>query len=142
MIEAFYDVSPAWPVIIGGLIAAAVPNHYVRKTLALVAPVLAGLLWFNVPSGVHTGGIIELGGFTLETFRFDGLSRIWGLIFIIAAFINALYGLYRRWPRLKGRMQGSIAALRSWAKARPGRAFLPIPWHASLLLSKLITNHP
>lgn len=96
MIEAFYDVSPAWPVIIGGLIAAAVPNHYVRKTLALVAPVLAGLLWFNVPSGVHTGGIIELGGFTLETFRFDGLSRIWGLIFIIAAFINALYGLHSK----------------------------------------------
>ena len=96
MIEALYDVSPAWPVIIAGLIAAAVPNHYVRKGLALIAPVLAGFLWFNVPSGVHTGGIIELGGFTLETFRYDGLSRIWGLIFIIAAFINALYGLHSK----------------------------------------------
>ncbi|MEP4164052.1 Na(+)/H(+) antiporter subunit D [Maricaulis sp.] len=96
MIEALYDVSPAWPVIIAGLIAAAVPNHYVRKGLALIAPVLAGFLWFNVPSGVHTGGIIELGGFTLETFRYDGLSRIWGLIFIIAAFINALYSLHSK----------------------------------------------
>ena len=42
MIEALYDVSPAWPVIIAGLIAAAVPNHHVRKGLALIAPVLAG----------------------------------------------------------------------------------------------------
>lgn len=96
MIEALYDVSPAWPVIIAGLVAAAVPNHHVRKGLALIAPVLAGFLWFNVPAGVHSGGIIELGGFTLETFRYDGLSRIWGLIFIIAAFINALYGLHSK----------------------------------------------
>ena len=96
MIEALYDVSPAWPVIIGGLIAAAVPNHYVRKGLAILAPLLAGFLWFNVPSGVHTGGIIEIAGFTLETFRYDGLSRIWGLIFIIAGFINAIYGLHEK----------------------------------------------
>ena len=96
MIEALYDVSPAWPVIIGGLIAAALPNHYVRKGLAILAPLLAGFLWFNVPSGVHTGGIIEIAGFTLETFRYDGLSRIWGLIFIIAGFINAIYGLHEK----------------------------------------------
>ncbi|MFY0637037.1 Na(+)/H(+) antiporter subunit D [Maricaulis maris] len=96
MIEALYDVSPAWPVIIAGLLAAAFPMHYVRKGLALIAPVLAVFLWFNAPSGDHLGGIIELGGFTLETFRFDGLSRIWGLIFIIAAFINALYGLHEK----------------------------------------------
>lgn len=96
MIEAFHDVSPAWPVILGGLIAAAIPNHYVRKGLALIAPILAGLLWFNAPSGGHVGGIIELGGFVLETFRYDGLSRIWGLIFIIAAFINGLYGFHEK----------------------------------------------
>tara|TARA_R110000868_G_scaffold11516_4_gene56334 strand:- start:18732 stop:20459 length:1728 start_codon:yes stop_codon:yes gene_type:complete len=96
MIEALYDVSPAWPVIIAGLLAALLPNHYVRKSLALLAPVLAMGLWFNAPSGDHVGGILELGGFTLETFRFDGLSRIWGLIFIIAAFINGLYGLHEK----------------------------------------------
>ncbi len=54
--------------------------------------------------------------------------------------VSALYGLYRRWPRLKGRMLGSMAALRSWAKARPGRAFLPVPWHVALLLSRMITS--
>ncbi|OLF72316.1 cation:proton antiporter [Maricaulis sp. W15] len=96
MIEAFYDVSPAWPVIIAGLLAAAFPLYQVRKGLALLAPILALGLWFNAPSGDHLGGIIELGGFRLETFRFDGLSRIWGLIFIIAAFINGLYGLHEK----------------------------------------------
>ncbi|MHA6289226.1 Na(+)/H(+) antiporter subunit D [Maricaulis sp. CAU 1757] len=96
MIEALYDVSPAWPVIIGGLLAAAFPMHMVRKGLALLAPIAALFLWFNPPEGVYVGGIIEMGGFTLETFRFDGLSRIWGLIFIIAAFINAVYGLHEK----------------------------------------------
>lgn len=96
MIEALYDVSPAWPVIIAGLLAAAFPYHTARKGLALIAPVLALGLWFNAPSGDHVGGLIELGGFTMETFRFDGLSRIWGLIFIIAAFINGLYGLHEK----------------------------------------------
>ena len=95
MIESLQHVSPAWPVIIGGLIAALVPNHYVRKGLALVAPVIAILLWFNVREP-GTYGIIEMAGFTLETFRYDGLSRIWGLVFIIAAFINALYGLHEK----------------------------------------------
>lgn len=63
MIEAFHDVSPAWPVIIGGLIAAAIPNHYVRKGLALIAPILAGLLWFNAPSGGHVGRHCRIGRF-------------------------------------------------------------------------------
>ncbi|MBR9826765.1 MAG: Na(+)/H(+) antiporter subunit D [Alphaproteobacteria bacterium] len=94
-IEALADVSPAWPVIIGGLIAAAVPNHLLRKVLALLAPILALVLWFN-PETIGTYGIIEFGGFTLETFRYDNLSRIWSFVFILAAFINGLYGLHER----------------------------------------------
>jgi multicomponent Na+:H+ antiporter subunit D len=96
MIESLIDVSPAWPVIIAGLLAAIIPNNHVRKALALIAPLAAGFLWANAPSGDHLGGLIELGGFTLETFRFDPLSRIWSLVFIIAAFLNALYGLHEK----------------------------------------------
>jgi multicomponent Na+:H+ antiporter subunit D len=95
MIEALVDVSPAWPVIIAGLLAAIIPNSNVRKALALIAPLMAGFLWYNVEV-TGTYGIIEFGGFTLETFRYDHLSRIWSLIFIIAAFLNALYGLHEK----------------------------------------------
>lgn len=94
-IEALAQISPAWPVIIGGLIAALIPNFTLRKVLALIVPVLALVLWFN-PAAPGTYGIIEFGGFTLETFRYDPLSRIWGLVFIIAAFINAIYGLHEK----------------------------------------------
>jgi len=96
MSELLAQISPAWPIIAAGLVAAAIPAGDVRKALALIAPVLAGILWFNVPTGDHVGGIIELGPFVLETFRFDGLSRVWSLVFIIAAFINGLYGLHEK----------------------------------------------
>ncbi|MEC9250008.1 MAG: Na(+)/H(+) antiporter subunit D [Pseudomonadota bacterium] len=94
-IESLAHVSPAWPVIIAGLIAAIIAHNPVRKALALLAPILALLLWFN-PTTTGTFGLIEFGGFTLETFRYDNLSRIWSLVFIIAAFINGLYGLHEK----------------------------------------------
>jgi multicomponent Na+:H+ antiporter subunit D len=94
MTEMFADLSPAWPVIIAGLLAAAIPHNEIRKGLALIAPIIAGLLWFQAELGTY--GIIEFGGFTLETFRFDGMSRIWSLVFIIAVFLNGLYGLHEK----------------------------------------------
>lgn len=96
MSDFLIQVSPAWPVIIAGMLAAIFPIHEVRKGLALVAPIAAGALWAIAPTGAHVGGVFEFGGFVLETYRFDGLSRIWGLVFIIAAFINGLYGLHER----------------------------------------------
>lgn len=94
MSDMFAHLSPALPIIFGGLIAAVIPNNNVRKGLALLAPVLAGLCWYNLELG--TFGVVEFGGFTLETLRFDGYSRIWSLIFIIAAFLNGLYGLHEK----------------------------------------------
>lgn len=95
MSELFTDISPALPIILAGLIAAVVPNNYVRKGLALLAPVLAGWCWYSLELG-GTYGVVEFGGFTLETLRYDSISRIWSLIFIIAAFLNGLYGLHEK----------------------------------------------
>ncbi|MGK0266441.1 MAG: multicomponent Na+:H+ antiporter subunit D, partial [Maricaulis sp.] len=94
MSDMFANISPALPIIFAGLIAAVVPNNYVRKGLALLAPVLAGLCWYSLEIGTY--GVIDFGGFTLETLRFDEYSRIWSLIFIIAAFLNGLYGLHEK----------------------------------------------
>lgn len=94
MSELFTHISPAWPIIFGGLIAAVVPNNNVRKALALLAPILAGWCWYSLELGTY--GVVEFGGFTLETLRYDEYSRIWSLIFIIAAFLNGLYGLHEK----------------------------------------------
>ncbi|MBL4596398.1 MAG: Na(+)/H(+) antiporter subunit D [Robiginitomaculum sp.] len=88
-------MNPAFALILAGLLMAFIPDWRVRKFIALAGPVLALWLWLQVGVFGSTGGIhIAAIGLDLEPFRFDGLSRIWALIFIIAAFINALYALH------------------------------------------------
>ena len=88
-------LSPAWPLILGGLIALALPTHLGRKAVMIVAPLVGLAAWFATQEpGVY--GVIELGPVVLETFRFDSLSRIWALVFLIAAFINGIYSIHDR----------------------------------------------
>lgn len=95
MIDLMSGLSPAWPVLIAGVLCAVMPWHYARKALMILAPLAAGLFWFLTPqTGVF--GVFEAAGFTFETYRFDPLSRIWGLVFILAAFLNGLYALHER----------------------------------------------
>jgi len=90
-----HGVSPAWFLIVAGLLAWAVPSSLGRKALMLAGPVLALLAWFATrETGVY--GVIDLGPVVLETFRFDGLSRLWALVFILIAFVNGVYALHER----------------------------------------------
>lgn len=91
----FGTLTPAAPVIAAGALAAVIPVHGARKALALIAPLLAGALWY-AGSLDTTSGAVEVAGLTLETFRYDSLSRIFGLIFIIATFLNGIYALHER----------------------------------------------
>ncbi len=87
-------VTPAAPLIVAGLLAFLPIGVWLRKALSLAAPVAALALWLNAEVGTY--GVVTLGGFTLETLRFDPLSRIFGLVFIIAAFLNGVYALHDR----------------------------------------------
>lgn len=88
-------LSPALPVILAGLLAAVVPSHTVRKSLMLIAPLAAAGVWFMTPE-VGIFGIVEMAGFSFETYRFDPLSRVWGLVFILVIFLNSIYALHDR----------------------------------------------
>ena len=88
-------VSPAWPLILGGLIALAIPSAPFRKLVMLAAPLMAIAAWFATSEpGVY--GRIELGPITLETYRYDALSRVWALVFVLIAFINGVYAFHER----------------------------------------------
>ncbi len=95
MPELLQNISPAFALIAAGVIALALPSSLARKILMIAAP-LAGLtLWFMVREpGIY--GVIELGPFALETFRFDALSRVWALVFLLVSFINGIYSLHDR----------------------------------------------
>lgn len=88
-------LSPALPVIIAGLLAAIAPSYTLRKMLMIAAPLAAAAVWFMTPeTGIF--GLVDVAGFNFETYRFDPLSRVWGLIFILAILLNSIYALHDR----------------------------------------------
>ena len=100
-------INPALAILLAGVLIALSPWHTVRKAIALLAPLVALVLWLKVNSyGSFAPLTLDTIGATLTTFRFDGLSRIWGLIFIIAAFLNALFALHE-----KDRLQDTMSVL-------------------------------
>jgi len=65
-----------------------------RPLILLVVPILAGLhIWF-LPEGNHIPA--SLLGLDLELARVDKLSRVFGLIFSLAAFLGGLYAWHVR----------------------------------------------
>lgn len=92
---ALHGVNPALFLILGGVLALALPWSHARKVVMIAAPLLGLAAWFATREpGVYA--VIELGPMTLETFRYDGLSRIWALVFLLAAFLNGIYALHER----------------------------------------------
>jgi multicomponent Na+:H+ antiporter subunit D len=66
----------------------------VRSILLLGVPVLSGLIAWSLPEGM----LWQVGffGFELELMRVDPLSRIFTLIFSLAAFLGNLYAWHVR----------------------------------------------
>ena len=86
------DINPGLLLILAGLVAAGAPK-LVRQAIALIAP-LAGLaiLWAT-PIGTVAG--LKLFGLALEPLRLDGLAYPFAFIFLVAAFLNAIYALHQ-----------------------------------------------
>lgn len=95
LFASLQGVSPAWAILIAGILTLASPWHQVRKILMLVGPLMAGGIMLATPTtGIF--GVFEVAGYTFETFRYDALSRVWGMIFILVSFLNGIYALHER----------------------------------------------
>ncbi len=83
------SVPTAFLFFLGALILPVLPRGPVRAVLLLVVPVIAAFQVYSLP----LGGLVQVDvfGFTLELMRVDKLSRIFALIFCIAAFLGNLY---------------------------------------------------
>ena len=80
---------PPFLFLVAAVACFFISSGRVRALLLMVVPVIS-LLWVSfIDSGNHA--TLELAGFTLEFFRVDGLSRIFAIIFSIAAFLGGLY---------------------------------------------------
>ncbi|RJS93128.1 Na(+)/H(+) antiporter subunit D [Salinisphaera sp. Q1T1-3] len=82
--------SPALALFFAALLVAVTPRLLHGLWLVGV-PAAALALLFALPEGMH--GTVSMFGHELSTLRVDGLSRLWGAIFLLSAALTGLYGL-------------------------------------------------
>ena len=102
--DLLLPLNPGLVLILAGLAATALPVTAGRAVI-LVLPVVTGAYLFGAEDGLHGG--TEFLGLHLELFRLDALSRIFGTIFLIAAFLGNLYAIGDD----AGRLQRSAAQI-------------------------------
>ncbi len=85
---------PAFLFLAAAAGCAFIRNAKLRALLLLAVPCIS-LLWVALlDSGTHA--TVQYAGLTLEMMRVDGLSRIFAIIFSIAAGLSALYAWHVR----------------------------------------------
>jgi multicomponent Na+:H+ antiporter subunit D len=90
-----FDVIPtAFIFFAAAAILLALPKGPMRGILLLLTPILAAVQVWN--AGLGNFAQVGFFGFELELMRIDGLSRIFTLVFCLAAFLGNLYAWHVR----------------------------------------------
>ena len=84
----------AFIFIAAALVLGLLPKGNVRGVILLITPILAAWQIWSLPAGIFAQ--VEFVGQTLDMMRVDKLSRIFGLIFCLAAFLGNLYAWHVR----------------------------------------------
>ena len=84
----------AFIFIAAALVLGLLPKGNVRGVILLITPILAAWQIWNLQAGIFAQ--VEFVGQTLDMVRVDKLSRIFGLIFCLAAFLGNLYAWHVR----------------------------------------------
>ncbi|MEO1720464.1 MAG: proton-conducting transporter membrane subunit, partial [Pseudomonadota bacterium] len=87
------ELNPGLILIVGALLIPLVPQ-LLRGPISLALPLIAAAYLIGLPEGEQ--GIITLFDYNLVTLRIDGLSFGFGLVFLAAAFLAAIYALHLR----------------------------------------------
>lgn len=93
MIELL-SLTPFMLFLAGAALLPLFRQGNMRALFTLLVPLASAYLIWTTPDGNF--GLIALAGFDLTLLRMDGLSRIFGLIFSLAAFLALLYAWHVR----------------------------------------------
>jgi len=83
-------LSPGWLLIFAGIVAIFLPMRRVRQGITIAAPLIGILLLVLADQNVNHLSASVLG-LDLVLYRVDGLSFVFGLAFLLAALLNAIY---------------------------------------------------
>ncbi len=82
------SLNPGLILVIGAVLVPLLPQT-LRRWYLLALPVVGFIQVHTLADG--TSVTMDMLGMTLEVLRVDGLSRVWGYIFNIAAFLSMLF---------------------------------------------------
>ena len=85
----FLNSLPIFVLFFSVLPLSIIFSWKVIRVLLLIIPLIAFIQIFNME--LDSSLIVDFMGFNLELVRFDKLTRIFGLIFCLAAFLGNLY---------------------------------------------------
>ncbi|MEJ8571333.1 Na(+)/H(+) antiporter subunit D [Microbaculum marinum] len=85
------EVSPGLILILGALVVPLL-RGIARSVFMLALPVVAFLYLLWLPNGAYGG--LSIFDLDLTTIRVDGLSRMFGYVFLIAAFLGVVFALH------------------------------------------------
>ncbi|MEL6752958.1 MAG: Na(+)/H(+) antiporter subunit D [Pseudomonadota bacterium] len=86
-------VNPGFVLVVAGLAGLVIPVQRVRQGLMIAAPLLGMLMLANAPQNMDLM-TAEALSIELILYRVDNLNFIFGLAFLIAALLNAIYALH------------------------------------------------
>jgi multicomponent Na+:H+ antiporter subunit D len=89
------ELPPGLILIVGALLIPFLRPR-LRPYFMLALPVAALVQLLTLPAGIH--GEVQVLGHSLVFLRIDGLSYVFGLIFLIAAILNVIYGWHEDDP--------------------------------------------
>ncbi len=90
----FDQIPTAFLFFAAAILVFAVPKGPTRGSFMLLVPLIAGYQVWNLDAGIHNQ--VEFFGFTLDLMRVDKLSRVFALVFTLAAFLSNLYAWHLR----------------------------------------------
>jgi multicomponent Na+:H+ antiporter subunit D len=93
MPEFLTVLNPGWLLIAAGLAAMLISVRQVRQAITLLAPIAGILLLASAQHGVDHLTFNALG-IDLSFYRVDSLNFLFGLAFLIASLLNAIYALH------------------------------------------------
>ena len=93
MLEFLNPVNPGWLLILAGIVALFVKVRVVRQAISIIAPIIGILMLATAQHGVDHM-TYETLGLKLSFYRVDSLNFLFGLAFLIAALLNAIYALH------------------------------------------------
>ena len=85
-------MSPALILILGALPVALIPKGIIRSAYMLALPLIGLVMISVVDAGAHAQ--MTFMGLELEGYRVDALSRIFAIIFFIAATLSVVYAMH------------------------------------------------